>query len=142
MLTQILANTTPPIILISGVGILLMVISNRMTHVIDRIRQLVSYLEKEEGTKLSALHDEIKIMMKRAHTLRISIASLCMSILSSSLILICALLEAFHDGIYHLAGSFFLIVSVIGIVIATGALLTDVIKSLNALTLDIEIRGL
>jgi len=123
MLTQILANTTPPIILISGVGILLMVISNRMTHVVDRIRQLASYLDKEEGKKLSVL-------------------SLCMSILSSSLILICALLEAFHDGIYHLVGSFLLIVSVIGIVIATGALLTDVIKSLHALKLDIEIRGL
>ena len=142
MLTQILANTTPPIILISGVGILLMVISNRMTHVIDRIRQLVSYLEKEEGAELSALQSEIKVMIKRAHMLRISIASLCMSILSSSLILICALLEAFHHGIYHLVGSFFLIVSVIGIVIATGALLTDVMKSLNALTLDIEARGL
>ena len=142
MLTQILANTTPPIILISGVGILLMVISNRMTHVIDRIRQLVSYLEKEEGTKLSALQDEIKIMMKRAHMLRISIASLCMSILSSSLILICALLEAFNDGVYHYIGSFFLVVSVIGIVVATGALLTDVVKSLQALKLDIKIRGL
>ncbi len=142
MLTQILANTTPPIILISGVGILLLVISNRMAHVIDRIRQLVSYLDKEEGTKLSSLQDQIKIMMKRAHILRISIASLCMSILSSSLILICALLEAFNDGTYHYIGSFLLIVSVFGVVIATGALLADVIKSLHALKLDIEMRGL
>ncbi len=142
MLTQILANTTPPIILISGVGILLMVISNRMTHVIDRIRQLVSYLDKEEGTKLSALQDQIKIMMKRAHILRISIASLCMSILSSSLILICALLEAFNDGVYHYIGSFLLIISVIGVVVAIAALFVDAIKSLHALKIDIAMRGL
>jgi len=142
MLTQILANTTPPIILISGVGILLLVISNRITHVIDRIRQLASYLDKEEGTKLSALQDQIKIMMKRAHILRISIASLCMSILSSSLILICALLEAFNDGVYHYIGSFLLIISVIGVVVAIAALFVDAIKSLHALKIDIAMRGL
>ncbi len=142
MLTQILANTTPPIILISGVGIILLVISNRITHVIDRIRQLASYLDKEEGTKLSALQDEIKIMMKRAHILRISIASLCVSILSSSFILICALMEAFHDGIYHYVGASLLVVSVAGITIAIGALLMDVVDSLRALKIDIEQRSL
>jgi len=142
MLTKILANTTPPIILISGVGILLMVISNRMTHVIDRTRQLASYLDKEEGTKLSFLEEEIQIMLQRAHILRVSIIALCMSILSSSLLLICALMEAFHDGVYHYIGAFLLIVSVVGISVAIGALLMDVVNSLRALKIDIEQRGL
>ena len=142
MLTQILANTISPIVLISGVGILLMVISNRITHVIDRTRQLALYLDKEEGTKLSTLQGEIKIMMQRAHILRISIISLCISILSSSLLLICVLLEAFDDGVYHYAGSFLLIVSVVGIAIATAALLIDVVNSLRALKMDIEERVL
>ena len=142
MLTHILENTTPPIILISGVGILLMVISNRMTHVIDRTRQLASYLDKEEGTKLSYLEEEIQIMLKRAHMLRVSIVSLCMSILSSSFILICALMEAFNDGVYHYVGASLLVVSVVGITVAIGALLMDVVNSLRALKIDIAQRGL
>ncbi|MEA3491072.1 MAG: DUF2721 domain-containing protein [Campylobacterota bacterium] len=138
MLTQILANTTPPLILISGIGILLLVISNRITHVIDRVRGLSLDLDKCKGTKHSMLLDEIRIMMLRAHILRTSMISLCISILSSSFLLIFTLLEAFDKGVYHLAGSLLLVVSIVGIAIAIGALLMDVINSLRALKVDMD----
>ncbi|MEE8589469.1 MAG: DUF2721 domain-containing protein [Sulfurimonadaceae bacterium] len=117
MLSQLLANSTSPLILISGIGILLLVISNRITHVIDRIRELSSKLDKEHGTTAQTLQKEIQTMMKRAHALRISMVSLCASILSSSLLLV---------------------VSTLGIVIAAVALLRDIIYSLHALKLDLQ----
>ncbi len=133
MLSQLLANSTSPLILISGIGILLLVISNRITHVIDRIRELTLQLDKEDGTTVQILQAEIQTMMKRAHALRISMISLCVSILSSSLLLVFAVLEAFDEGTYHLEGSVLLIVSVLGIAIAAASLLRDVIYSLHAL---------
>lgn len=77
-------------------------------------------------------------MMKRAHALRISMVSLCASILSSSLLLVIAVLEAFDDGVYHIAGSVLLVVSTLGIAIAAAALLRDVIYSLHVLKLDLQ----
>jgi Protein of unknown function (DUF2721) len=133
-----LANSTTPLILISGIGILLLVISNRITHVIDRIRELSSKLDKEHGTTAQTLQKEIQTMMKRAHALRISMVSLCASILSSSLLLVIAVLEAFDDGVYHIAGSVLLVVSTLGIAIAAAALLRDVIYSLHVLKLDLQ----
>lgn len=133
-----MANSTTPLILISGIGIFLLVISNRITHVIDRIRELSSKLDKEHGTTAQTLQKEIQTMMKRAHALRISMVSLCASILSSSLLLVIAVLEAFDDGVYHIAGSVLLVVSTLGIAIAAAALLRDVIYSLHVLKLDLQ----
>jgi len=138
MLSQLLANSTSPLILISGIGILLLVISNRITHVIDRIRELTFCLDKKDGTMAQILRTEIQTMMKRAHTLRISMVSLCVSILSSSLLLVFVVLEAFDEGVYHFEGSVLLIISILGITIAAAALLRDVIYSLHALKLDLQ----
>jgi len=138
MLSQLLENSTSPLILISGIGILLLVISNRITHVIDRIRELTFRLDKKDGKTAQSLWIEIRIMMKRAHTLRISMVSLCVSILSSSLLLVFAVLEAFNEGVYHFEGSVLLFISILGITIAAAALLRDVIYSLHALKLDLQ----
>ena len=138
VLSQLLANSTSPLILISGIGILLLVISNRITHVIDKTRELTLKMNKEHGTTAQILRTEIRIMMKRAHALRVSMVSLCTSILSSTFLLFFAVLEAFNEGVYHFAGSALLIVSVMGIAIAAAALLKDVVYSLHALKLDLH----
>jgi len=65
-----------------------------------------------------------------------------MGILSSSFLLICALMEAYNDGVYHDISASLLVVSVVGITVAIGALLTDVLNSLRALKIDIEQRSL
>ena len=138
MLSQLLANSTSPLILISGIGILLLVISNRITHVIDRTRELTSKMNKVEGAAAQLLQKEIRIMIKRAHALRVSMVSLCTSILSSTLLLIFAVLEAFNEGVYHYVGSVLLVISILAIAIAAAALLKDVIYSLHALKLDLQ----
>ncbi len=138
MLSQLLSNSTSPLILISGIGILLLVISNRITHVIDRTRELTSKMNKAEGTAAQLLQKEIRIMIKRAHALRVSMVSLCTSILSSTLLLIFAVLEAFNEGVYHYIGSVLLVISILAIAIAAAALLKDVIYSLHALKLDLH----
>ncbi|MEA3419462.1 MAG: DUF2721 domain-containing protein [Campylobacterota bacterium] len=138
MLSQLLVNSTSPLILISGIGILLLVISNRITHVIDRIRELTLKTDKEDGTTTQILRAEIQIMMKRARTLRTSMVSLCASILSSTLLLVFSVLEAFNEGVYHFEGSALLVVSILGIAIAAACLLRDAIYSLHALQLDLQ----
>jgi len=142
MLSQLLANSTSPLILISGIGILLLVISNRIIHVIDRIRELTLKMDKEHGTMVQTLRAEIQTMMKRARTLRTSMVSLCASILSSSLLLVFSVLEAFDEGAYHFEGSVLLVISTLGIAIAAAALLMDVIYSLHALKLDLQQKNL
>ena len=140
MLSQLLANSTSPLILISGIGIFLMVLNSRIIHVIDRIRDLTLQLDNEHDTLVQTLRTEIQIMMRRARILRTSIVSLSASILSSSFLLVVAVLEAFDDGVYHIAGSTLLIVSVLGIAIAAAGLLMDVVYSLHALKLHLQQR--
>lgn len=137
MLAKILANGTTPIVLISGISILLLVSTNRMTHVVDKIRQLFPQMDEN-----ASIHVQIGMLMKKARVLRIAIVALCGSILSSSILLICAAFEALGVGSYHhIIGTVFLIISTLGIVSAALALLVDAVYSIHSILHHIEHRN-
>lgn len=125
-ISRVLQDATTPVILISGVGILLLVLNNRLTHLIDRIRGL-SEAEKRKHPQ------ELRILISRAKILRLSIGSLCVSIFSSSLLTLCSVLQVLSLGNHDVISAVLLIVSVGSIAVAAGTLLSDVIRSLHAL---------
>lgn len=136
MLAKILASGTTPIVLISGISILLLVSTTRMTHVSEKIRQLLPDMQAH-----SSIRTQIDMLVKKARVLRIAIVALCASILSSSILLICAAFEALGIGTYHhIVGTVFLVLSTLGIVTAALALLVDALYSLHAIMHHIEHR--
>lgn len=136
MLAKILASGTTPIVLISGISILLLVSTTRMTHVSEKIRQLLPDMQAH-----SSIRTQIDMLVKKARVLRIAIVALCASILSSSILLICAAFEALGIGTYHhIIGTVFLVLSTLGIVTAALALLVDALYSLHAIMHHIEHR--
>jgi len=136
MLAKILATGTTPIVLISGISILLLVSTNRMMHVSEKIRQLLPEMDTKAAVRV-----QVEMQMKKARVLRIAIVALCTSILSSSILLICAAFEALGVGTYHhIVGTVFLILSTLGIVTAALALLVDAFYSLHAILHHVEHR--
>ncbi len=81
-LISILSASIAPVILISGVGLLLLSMTNRYSRVIDLARDLVKELEVIQETKRpELLIEELRITYQRARILRLAIILGCFSIL-------------------------------------------------------------
>jgi Protein of unknown function (DUF2721) len=78
--TRILSASIAPVIVISGVGLLLLTMSNRYSHISDLARDMLSDLETTTGSlRRHTLERQVLIVYRRARILRLAIimAALC-----------------------------------------------------------------
>jgi hypothetical protein len=81
-LVAILAASIAPVIVISGVGLLLLSMTNRHSRVIDRARELTRDVEEAvEPARRELLVEELRILYRRARILRRAIILSSVSIL-------------------------------------------------------------
>jgi hypothetical protein len=81
-LIRILSASIAPVIVISGVGLLLLSMTNRHSRVIDRARDLVKDLEAaREPVRHESLVEQVRIIYRRARILRLAIILGAFSIL-------------------------------------------------------------
>ena len=95
--TQVLQLSITPVALISGVGLILLTVTNRLGRVIDRARALA---EHEAGTdeEVAARHAETQILRRRSRFLLFSIALITTSIFLAVLMVVALFLM-------HLSGA-------------------------------------
>jgi len=75
-LEQIIPNLRDaigPVILISGVGLLLLTMTNRLGRAIDRARQLKAELPRRTDAELAHVQEQVAIIYRRAKLIRLSI---------------------------------------------------------------------
>ncbi len=135
---EILQSSITPIVLISGVGLLLISLTNRLGRTIDALRTLSKEIydtppaEKEQKIK------QLKIIYKRSKLLRNGISFMAFSILNSSLIIfVIFLMKLTSIELYNVA-LILLFFSVSGIIGAALFLFSDVILTLNAIKYEVK----
>ena len=73
-LIRILSASIAPVIVISGVGLLLLSMTNRYSRVIERARDFIKDLDgTEDHARRSCLVEQIRIIYRRARILRLAI---------------------------------------------------------------------
>ena len=128
-----------PVILISGVGLLLLSMTNRLGRTIDRSRDLAREYRAGTAEDRARAAGQLQILLKRARIIRAAIASASVSVLLAAFLIIALFvgalfqldLAAFLVGGLFAACMFCLIVSLILFII-------DVNLSLRALKLDLS----
>lgn len=133
---QFLQACITPVALISGVGLLLLTITNRLGRTIDRTRQLVGELHKEEVKNRDVKETEIKILYKRSRYLRNSIATMLIGVISSSLIIPNLFFMSLLDLDLRVIGYPLFVVSILSILVSCLYFFIDVRLSLHALKLE------
>jgi len=131
-----LQSTLTPVALISGVGLLLLTITNRLGRTIDRTRVLVGELDNPAAHRRNEKNHEIAILYKRSTYLRNSIAFIVISVIASSLIIPVLFLMALFSYDLRIIGYSLFILSIFSILVASIFFFMDVILSLNALKLE------
>ncbi|RLC55251.1 MAG: DUF2721 domain-containing protein [Candidatus Cloacimonadota bacterium] len=135
-LIQVMQSAISPIVLISGVGLLLLSFTNRLGRVIDRARFLVK--EVENGNQNEIIPIQIGILYKRGRILRTAITSIVITILVASLLILLIFLGYITNWNMKLFFISFFIIAIISLIIAVMLFLTDVTLALKALKLQVK----
>jgi hypothetical protein len=129
-----------PVALISGVGLLLLTITNRLGRTIDRTRQLVAELNggaAPRSNKREEKKTEIRILYQRSRLLRNSIAAMVISVISSSLIIPNLFFMSLLEIDLRIIGYPLFVISILSILVSSVYFFLDVRLSLHALKFEV-----
>jgi Protein of unknown function (DUF2721) len=141
-LIPVIQTAIGPMILISGVGLLLLSMTNRLGRVIDRVRILSHGLDSEPEEIQKRKIEQLIILWRRARLIRLAITLTAVSALCAALLIILIFLLALLklDTPWLMAGLFFICMSsLIGALIA---FIKDINQTLAALKLEVRGTGM
>jgi hypothetical protein len=136
-LGPLLQTAIGPVILISGVGLLLLTMTNRLARVIDRTRSLIAEPSPEKRYR-----NQLAIFWKRARILRASIMMAASSALAVAIIVILLFLSILEGIELQNAISTLFILGMVFLIGSIILFLYDVNLTLSALKLEMSVRNI
>ena len=137
-LIQALQASIAPCVLISGDGLLLLSLSNRLSRPIERIRHLCDQIKSHPQKDHQASLEQINIMYKRSEHLRSAISCIIFSIVLVSSLILFLFLDALYSLPVNLLITTFFILSLILLTISMIFFLMDIFGSLDSLKIEIR----
>jgi len=140
-LIPVLQTAIGPVILISGVGLLLLTMTNRLGRVIDRARILASQVNDADLTTRQNKGAQLVILWRRARLIRLSITLTAFSALFAAILVVVLFMTAILrvESAWLIGGLFILdMASLIGALIY---FLQDINLSLEAVKIEIQETG-
>ena len=127
-----------PVILISGVGLLLLTMTNRLGRAIDRARQLKGELPKRTEQDRQQVLAQVAIIYRRARVIRLSITLAALSALLASALIIVLFVTALLHSEQAMLVSIIFIACMASLFASLVAFIRDINLSLHALKLELE----
>lgn len=137
-LVEFFQSAISPLVLISGVGLILLSLTNRLARTIDRSRAMVNEIQNSVETDKENKKLQLRILVKRSYILKYSISAISLSILCSSLIIPVLLLMYVYNIDLAFVGKIFFLFSIIGIILSALFLFADVSLTLKALEFEVK----
>jgi hypothetical protein len=132
-----LRDAIGPVILISGVGLLLLTMTNRLGRAIDRSRQLKSELPKRTVAEREQLQEQVAIIYQRAKLIRMSITLAALSALLAAALVVTLFLTALLQWQTGWLVSLIFIACMVSLIASLIAFIRDINLSLRALRLEL-----
>ena len=125
-----------PVAMISGVGLLLLTITNRLGRTIDRTRFLITELDHEGVKRKEFKENEIRVLYKRSTLLRTSIAWMMVGMISSCMIIPLLFVMSFVQVDLRILGYVFFMVSIASMLTTFVYFFRDILLALHAIKLE------
>ena len=136
-LVTVLQTAVGPVVVISGVGLLLLTMTNRLGRIVDRSRALAHQARTSEGLEEEAARVQLRILGERAQLVRKAILLAGICVLFIALVVITLFVTAlFKVGIAWLVAAFF-IISMLCLVASLLFFVRDINKSLQATAVEV-----
>lgn len=137
-LLPIIQLAITPVILISGMGALMITLTNRMARIVDRTRVVAELIPSASTEDRQHLESQLDIMWRRALLIRRAVTSNGLSMLVSCLLVV----VLFATAIFHLQMPALVLglfaASIVLLIASLVDFLRDIFVSLHALHLQVE----
>ena len=130
-----------PVILISGVGLILLSMTNRFGRIIDRTRTLSREVPSAVEMDRPSILAQLRILSRRAKIVRAGIALAALSVLLASLLIISLFLAALFDLDIALPIAALFMLCMLALITSLVFFLADIDLSLRALWLEMPEGG-
>lgn len=127
-----------PVILLSGVGALMITLTNRMGRVVDRTRALAVQLQSAGPAERGHVDGQLAILWRRAKLVRLAVTLAGFSMLLSCVLVVGLFLDALEWWSLRAALVILFAGSLVCLIAALVAFLRDIWMSLRALRLEVE----
>lgn len=136
-LLPVLQTAIGPMILISGIGLLLLTMTNRLGRAIDRTRILVGGLPNAAEAKREKTVAQLRILWGRARMIRLAIALASISALAAAILII----VLFTTALWQMESAWVIValfmVSLVSLIVSLVIFIRDINQSLAALKLEL-----
>lgn len=136
-LIPVLQVAIGPVILISGIGLLLLTLTNRFGRAIDRSRQLGGALRDASEAERRRLAGQVEIIFRRARLIRLAITMSVFSVLLVSVLIIVVFVSALMQLEAGVAIAVLFIGCMACLIVSLLAFIRDIQLSLKALVLEL-----
>lgn len=129
-----------PVILITGIGSLLLTMTNRMGRVVDRTRILAGQARGAHGnaTEEAHIHAQLRILYRRAGLVRKAVSFAGMSMFCSGLLVVAIFVDVLTESGLAVFVMALFSLSIAFLLVGLGYFLRDIHLSLSALGLEVE----
>ncbi len=124
-IVHLIQSAVAPVFLLSGVGVTLGVLTNRLARIIDRARTLEAQFD-HGGPKADELHGMLKVLARRAHYINRAIALSSVSALLVAMVVIMLFTSAFVPVDLSVTIAVLFVASMLSLCTAFGVLLLEV----------------
>ncbi len=139
-LIPVLQVAIAPVILISGVGLLLLSLTNRFGRAVDRTRQIHGQMRQTPASDRPQLANQVEVIYRRARLIQFSIVMGALSALFAALLIVTLFLTALLKwGLAALISVFF-IACMLSLVVSLVTFIMDIRLSLIALKLELTLQ--
>lgn len=136
---SVISNALTPITLISGVGLVMLCMTNRYNHTVDRIRQLLQLYADANGSKDEPdLLEEIHLIFYRSSLLRRAILCIAISAMCSGLMIATNVISYYLQVNLSVLSFIWLCVALGMIILATITFALEATTSLHALDMAVK----
>ncbi len=137
-LIKILQASIAPVVLISGVGMILLSLTNRLARSIDRIRTLCQESGREPKKDLPFLKRQVDVLYHRCQILRMAIVFAICSIISTAIIIF--VLFSIYILKLNLMGlvECLFVVSLVCLISSLFLFLQDIFATLHSIRIEID----
>ena len=140
-LIPVLQVAIGPAILISGVGLVLMMLTTRLGRTTDRVRYLLRDLRESAETERDMLSRQIGMLFRRARLIRVAIALAGTSALLASVMVITLFVSVLWQLDIGVIVTLLFMLCMVCLISALSAFMLDVQWTLRALRMELERNG-
>ena len=130
-----------PMILMTGVGGLMLTLTNRMGRIVDRTRTLAEKVRNASATDRAICESQLEILWRRAKLVRQAVTFAGVSMLLSCVLVVVIFVDASIHREFGVELVVTFLASVLCLIAALVNFLRDIWVSLHALKLEVERTG-